>query len=226
VPLAGLAISQTAAKALVIPAPLTALTPGPCSVTPVGSNVSVSGDNCVDVAQGAADPGGLLGVKIYSENSSFEPGSITAFSGSGGTFGLDVIASGGTIGTFFDGSIPVSWDFTVTTSDGGNFSYGLIFEAIGSPGEIVSIMAPSNPSGSTIRGTQAIAPPSGTVTGYSVELTVEESTSCCSKSLTVDVPTNSVDLAPTSGTPEPGSIFLFGGGFAGLLWRRFHRARR
>ena len=231
VPLAALAISQTPARASVGDSPLTAFTPGNCGVSALGSNVNVSsGGACVDVAQSGADSGGLLGVKVYSADSleSLEPSPISAFSGSGGTFGLAIIASGGTTGNVFSGSIPVSWDFSVTTSDGGNFAYALTYTIFGSPGNSFSTgnLTFTNTSGSTISGTNSISLPSGTVDNYFVELEVEEQTTCCSKALTLDVPTNSLDLAPAAATPEPGSVFLFGSGFAGLLLRRFRRARR
>jgi hypothetical protein len=230
VPLAGLAISYTPAAASVSDQ-LTAFNPGRCVVSATVANVSVTGDNCADAAQGAPDSGGLLGVKVYSENSSFESSPISAFSSSGGTFGLEIFASGGTTGNTFGGTIPVSWDFSVTTGDGGDFAHQLFYDISGSPDNSFStgsLSSFTNASGSTISGTNSLNLSTGTIItgGYEIELRVAESTNCCSKSLTVNVPTNSLDLAPSTATPEPGSVFLFGSGFAGMLLRRFRRMRR
>jgi hypothetical protein len=228
VPLAGLAISQTPAMASA--APLTALTPGTCSVTPTSTyGASVSGD-CTDVQESAPDSTGLLGIKMYTTNSSFAPNPITATAFSGGTFAMDISASGGVNGAVFAGTIPVSWDFTLSSSDGGNLAYLLTYTLTG-PGVVLNEGNLGNfnvTSGSTISGTDSMtySGPIG-VTGWAIQLQVQEAAALgTAPSITVNVPTNSVDFAPAAATPEPASLFLFGGGLAGLLLRRFRRVKQ
>jgi hypothetical protein len=234
VPLAGLVLSQ-------MPAMAVNQGPGfssgaPCNISPLGSNVGTSG-GCSVAQEGATDPtSGLLGVKLVGGE--FEP---FAFSGSGGTFGLNITAIGSATGLqSYTGTIPVSWDFTPTSSDGGNLSYLLTFtlspQGTQLPGQIQTdtvalgstltegdLSSFTVTSGSTVSGTAAFNLANASIGSYTINLQVEESTGCCEKSLTVNIPTNSLDLAPLTGTPEPASIVLTGVGLAGLFFRRRRR---
>jgi hypothetical protein len=224
VPLAGLMLSQTPAQA-VNAIPITAFNPTSCGISAVGQGVSATG-SCTVVAQ-SSSVGGVLGAKLYADNSDLEP---TASSGSGGLYGLNIFASGGTTGNILGGRVPVSWNFTPTTSDGGNVSYALVFSIFGPGGGSVTegnIDTFNIASGTVVSGSDSIGlTGEGAIFGYSISLQVRENNGFSQgKSLTVNIPQNSLDILPTSGTPEPGSMLLLSSGFAGLLFRRFRRSR-
>ena len=243
VPLAGLVISQTAAKAATSIS--SGFSPGSCNnVTGLGTTSLTSG-GCAQVLEGAVDPAsGLQGVKLYSTNGDFS--AVTAFTSSGGTYGMEFTGSGtANVSNFTGSAIPVSWDFSVHTSDLGPVSYTLTYSLFGQSGLAGTSEFPFVLNGTRVALPFATLPENGiaqdsttvigsdfirnlfgaNITGYSIDLQLTETAQSPGQTMTVTIPTNSLDLAESS-TPEPASIFLFGSGFAGLLLHRLRRARQ
>jgi hypothetical protein len=225
VSLVGLMAGQASAQA---PPPLTSFTAGSggCSATPLPLSGSSGGSYgpCSLVAQTSEDVvSGLTGVKLYATNGSFEISNL------GGDFGMAILAFGGVNGggeeltAPFTGTIPVSWDFTPSSSDGSNLSYALFFEFYTS-GNVFEISEGdlnnfNLASETEVAGTSSISLTNAAIESYSITLDVEGQPGA--SSITVAIPQNSVDIAPPA--PEPASVLLFGSGMAGLLFRGLRR---
>lgn len=242
-PLAALTVNPAAATAQT---PLTSLDTGTCQASPLnlqGLAGSTSSGYCLDISQTGPDSGGLTGIKIYTEDSSFAPNPIIDTSDAVGTYGLSISAGGTTTGSTlsFSTSIPVSWDFNLQTSDKSNLSYSLSYELFGSPDNDVLAtgtlgnfnVAPGNVSGSGFLtfsaplaqlATGYTAAQSTNITSWNITLDVEAQAPNAGSTIALDVPTNSLDLAPPS-APEPASVFLFGSGIVGLIFARVRRSK-
>jgi hypothetical protein len=228
--LAGFSVGRLSAQT---PPPLTSFTPTACDAeaSPFGGGVSLtSASLCTMVAQTSVDPvSGLLGVTLDATNDSFE-----AISSSGGRFGLVVYGYGGVNGTTdesatatYTGTIPLSWDFTATSSDGGNLAWWLIFSFYGPAGESQIVEGDLGNydlvSGTQVSGTSSISFSDASVTGYSINLEVLEAQSSAG-TISVTVPQDSLGIA--SSAPEPASIALLSAGvFALILFALRSRAQ-
>jgi hypothetical protein len=221
IPLAAFMLHQVPARAL-SQVPLAALDPETCTVASVGAGANSSGA-CVAMAQ-TASADGIMGVRLQASNRDLTP---VASSASGGLYGVSIIASGGTTGNTFGGTLPVSWNFTPVSSDGGNLSYELIFSAIGTNGASIrkgDIDSFSVKSGTVVSGSSSIKTGDGSITGYRVSLQVMENNGFGGpKSIIVGFPANSLNIFPPPASPKPGTMFLFGGGLAALLFLRLRR---
>jgi hypothetical protein len=215
---AGLSARQAAAQS---PPPLVYFTPGSCGVLPNPGTDTVKG-GCAVAAQAAEDPiSGLTGVKVYTTG-----GPAEASDSSNGTVGLDIFADGGVNGestlatsASYTGTIPVSWDFTATSSDASNLAWSLqiAFESTGGPvsGQILEGSAGNFTlaSGVEMSGTSSLSLSNSVITGYLISLVVAGQPSA--DSISVSVPQNSLDIAAPA--PEPGSLALLSIGVAVFL---------
>ncbi len=123
VPLAGLAVTATPAKA---GAP-TGFSVGTCTVSLIGSGSSAGG--CSGSSDGIDPANSLLGVKLYGASGSSAPSATN--NGQSAFFGVDIQETGTASLTGLS-SLPVSWDFSATSSDGHALTYLLTFTLFGS----------------------------------------------------------------------------------------------
>jgi hypothetical protein len=234
VPLAGLVVNQTPAQAAV-----PTFNTGSCSWFTTGLANS-GGGLCSSEQESAIDPtSGILGVKLVATGD-LEPFSSAFGQGSGGTYGITVSGSGRQTGVSpFTGTIPVLWDFTATSSDGGSMAYTLTYTLTNPPSQQPvegNIIGPPTLtetgtalSGVAVTGADAFTSLSGqNIFGYSISLSISKFTQGGQQSISLNIPEGSLDLAATavSGTPEPGTIALMGGGLIGLGFLRRRKKNR
>jgi hypothetical protein len=235
VALGGLIASQSPAWAS---PQLAGFSTGICTVgaaTGTSGNVLSTSGGCTEQSDGQ-DPTSLLyGVKILDSGAG-DP--LAVLSGTSGLFGVDVHATGLANVLNFTGTIPVYWDFTPTASDGGNISYQLTYSLFGSAAQLISgdINVGGPPpitesgtiaSGSVVSGVADFNLLGQNISSYTIDLQVTENASAgeSGRTVSVNIPSSSVDLADTvSATPEPTSIVLFGTGLLALAGRRLRRS--
>ncbi|MBZ5605252.1 MAG: PEP-CTERM sorting domain-containing protein [Acidobacteriia bacterium] len=134
---------------------------------------------------------------------------------------VDFFGSGGATGVLPGGSVPISWDFFVTSpvSGGTNVSWGVFFALDGNFGFVSYSGSGVALTDTEITGTAFLTIPSGgNVTDWAMSITTSGSTT-----YSLNVPGGaSLDLNPTSATPEPATIALTvaGSGLILLLRRR------
>jgi len=205
---------------------LTGFTPTTnCSVYESGQTVGSIA--CAIEQETTPDPvSGLLGVDIYAPG-----GILETVQPDVSLPGLDINITGGgnSIGSAFTGTIPVSWNFTVTVSNGSDFAWRGTFSIFDSnnPNGVVTVteghIAPGifeSPSGSTISGNDFIHLTDADVTGYSFSLAVMANAPA-GTALTLDLPPGSLQIAAS---PEPQGIVSLGLGLVTIVFRK--RAKR
>lgn len=176
--------------------------------------------SCSVVAQNAVDPvSGVLGVKLSGAMQVVQPTGpvgIAIFSGFAPVVGSSA----------YSGTIPVSWDFNAASSDGSNVSWSLafdFFEAGESPPVLIVEGDTTDfdlASGSTVTGTSSITFSDADITSYSISLVIRGQSSANEISVTA----GSLEIAPPTQAPEPGSTLLFSGGL--IILAAWHRRRR
>lgn len=142
---------------------------------------------------------------------------FTADGNSGGFF-----ASGGANGALLAGSVPVSWDFSVTSGSGA-FFYDVFFDLFFSGGSVGFDSSNVASAPTEITGSGSIILPSGGVgiIGYDIGLNTNAANSSFGYTLTVPGG-STLDLNPASGVPEPATLLFtaVGGGMLLMLRRR------
>jgi hypothetical protein len=172
---------------------------GTCTITQANSTGSVTSLNALQLAGTGSTSSGSL------------------------SFG---VTSAGAAGTVPGGNLPVSWYFQITDPNSDVIDWSIVAE--------VSTSSPSgshliNPSGSVsstgwVQSSGNISLPSGTINGYELELNLNDVTHP-GGTFSVNIPAGStIDFNNTntagSGTPEPASLLLAGGGLASLAFLR------
>ncbi|MDP9054898.1 MAG: PEP-CTERM sorting domain-containing protein [Acidobacteriota bacterium] len=222
VPLAGLTVGSIPGQAFVKAVQGFNAT-GTCSVSGIGG-ASVSG-TCAETSNGLDPSTGLVGVKVYGDNSDLEPTAVGS-----GIFGVDITATGTANVSGYVGAIPVSWDFTTSfTGSGIPATYQITYSLYGTTptglGLDGAILPTATFTSALSSGTGSLLLSGQTITSYSIDLKVTE---FGTGTLSVNIPTNSLDIdsATAAATPEPASVLLLGTGLAGMLLRRFRRGRQ
>lgn len=215
IPLASLVAIAPTAKAGAVTNPV--LNPTSCTPNFSGSNFSSSGCSTAALAQG---PNLLTGVKLFGTASV----SDTISGGGVQLIGLGFFASGsGNGGIFAGGTIPVDWSFSTTVTGNANPDLTWVLTLNINNTVVYNKLFAISPG--LITGSDVTdALPAGPINSYSINFGVNDNEAVQGETLTVTVPSNSVNIntAATS-APEPGTFALLGSALAGigsLAWRR------
>jgi len=139
-----------------------------------------------------------------------------------------ILATGGSGGAFVGGSIPVSWDFTLTTDFAGEVIWDLTAEinttdGNGTLSQNGEVDCPCTDT--VVQGTGSFTVPSGDITGWQYELNAGGIAAF--DELTINVPGGGLELNPpasTSTVPEPTHVSLWLSGM-GIVLYSFRRRR-
>ena len=207
VPLAALAISVPHARASGV-------------TLSFGSNCAFSGGfsssgSCATTQQGTA--GGDSNMNWIALNGSGH----SDFSGGS----IKFLANGSGSGVLASGSVPVSWDFSITSGTvDPTVNWTVLFELIFSGGGTSSFHTSGSASVTTtptvIQSGGAISTSGGTVTGYELQLTASDSVGAGGYTLVIPG-SATLDLNPeVAAVPEPSSLLVIGAAGALMILRR------